>query len=161
MNLQAIFENYRRILADHYFDMAGRVGRSEFWYFVLANIAVALLLSIIQMATFLPLAAIYKLAMLLPSAGMGARRLQDTGRNGALVWILILAAAGSQIILLLALTGAMVGGFAFFFLFGALIGVFNLTAAVIAIALIYFWGLPGDPGPNIYGLVPPVFRPAP
>lgn len=159
MTFQAIFGNYRRIVTQHYFDMAGRVGRSEFWYFVLANFLVALLVAIVQMITFLPLAAIYNLAMLLPGAGMGARRLQDTGRNGSLVWILILFAAVSQVILLLALTGGMMGGFGLFFLFGTLAGLVNLAVAIAAIVMIWFWCMPGDPGPNIYGPVPPVFDP--
>src|ERR1700729_7047 len=79
MDPQAIFDNYRRIVTRHYFDMTGRVGRSEFWYFVLANFVFAVIAAILQSVTFLPLLAIYNLAMILPSAGMGARRLQDTG----------------------------------------------------------------------------------
>src|SRR5436305_1178753 len=82
MDLQAIFDNFRRTVTEHYFDMHGRVGRSQFWYFVLVNFVFAIVAAILQSVTFLPLAALYNLAMLLPAAGMGARRLQDTGRDG-------------------------------------------------------------------------------
>ena len=75
MDPQAIFENFRRTVTEHYFDLNGRVGRAQFWYFVLANIVIAIALSFVQAVVFLPLAALYNLAMLLPSAGMGARRL--------------------------------------------------------------------------------------
>ena len=98
MDPQAIFENFRRTVAEHYFDMRGRVGRSQFWYFVLANVVFALVAIILQSVTFLPLLAIYNLAMLLPAAGMGARRLQDTGRDGKLVWIFIIAGFISQFV---------------------------------------------------------------
>ena len=84
MDIQAIFDNYRRTITEHYFDMHGRVGRAQFWYFMLAVLAGAILISILQAVTFLPLLVIYHLAMLLPVAGMGARRLQDTGRDGKL-----------------------------------------------------------------------------
>ena len=49
-------------------------------------------------AAFLPLGELYNLAVLLPAAGIGARRLQDTGRNGKLVWALFMLAAISQIL---------------------------------------------------------------
>ena len=48
MDPQAIFDNYRRAVTQHYFDMAGRVGRSEFWYFVLANFVFAIIAAILQ-----------------------------------------------------------------------------------------------------------------
>ena len=41
MDLQAIFDNWRSTVTNHYFDMNGRVGRSQFWYFVAANIVIA------------------------------------------------------------------------------------------------------------------------
>ena len=91
MDLQAIFDNWRRTVTDHYFDMNGRVGRSQFWYFVLANIAIAIIVAIVQSITFLPLLFLFNIAMLLPMAGMGARRLQDIGRNGQLVWVFLIA----------------------------------------------------------------------
>jgi uncharacterized membrane protein YhaH (DUF805 family) len=75
MDPKAIFDNFRRTVTEHYFDMNGRVGRSQFWYFVLANVVFAIAAAILQSVTFLPLAAVYNLAMLLPGAGMGARRL--------------------------------------------------------------------------------------
>jgi uncharacterized membrane protein YhaH (DUF805 family) len=73
MEPQAIFHNYRSTVTGHYFDLKGRVGRSQFWYFMLANFVFAFLAAILQSANFLPLLALYNLAMILPSAGMGAR----------------------------------------------------------------------------------------
>ena len=160
MDLQAIFDNYRRTVTEHYFDMAGRVGRSQFWYFVLANFVVAVIVAILQGVTFLPLLAIYNLAMLLPGAGMGARRLQDTGRDGRLVWVLIIAGFVSQLVSLLAMMSVYSLGFLSFFLFGPIVMLVNLALLVACIVLIYFWCQPGDAGPNAYGPPPPVFDPS-
>ena len=163
MDPQAIFDNFRRTVTEHYFDMNGRVGRAQFWYFVLANIVFAILATILQAATFLPLAALYNLAMLLPAAGMGARRLQDIGRDGKLVWVFVLVAFVSQLIATVSMLGAVSMGFFGFMVFGptlALIGLINLAVLVVTVVLIYFWCQPGDPGANAYGPPPPVFDPS-
>jgi uncharacterized membrane protein YhaH (DUF805 family) len=160
MDPQAIFDNYRRTVTEHYFDMNGRVGRAQFWYFVLANFVFAIVAAVLQSVTFLPLLALYNLAMLLPAAGMGARRLQDTGRDGKLVWIFIIAGFVSQFISMMAMMSVFALGFLSFFLFGPIVMLINLAFLVACIVLIYFWCQPGDPGPNSYGPPPPVFDPS-
>ena len=160
MDPQAIFDNFRRTVTEHYFDMAGRVGRSQFWYFMLANFVFAVAAAILQSVTFLPLLAIYNLAMLLPGAGMGARRLQDTGRDGKLVWIFIIAGFVSQLISVLAMMSVYSLGFLSFILFGPMVMLINLAFLVAWIVLIYFWCQPGDPGPYAYGPPPPSFDPS-
>ncbi len=150
--------NFRDAVANHYFDMNGRVGRAQFWYFVLVYVVFAITFSILQMIVWVPLAAIYNLAMLLPTAGMGARRLQDTGHDGRLVWLAIILFAVTQIIgLLTALSFAVGGPFGLLFLPGL-----SLVAAanfVVGAVLIWFWIQIGDPGSNAYGFPPPVFNP--
>jgi uncharacterized membrane protein YhaH (DUF805 family) len=160
MDVQAIWDNFRRTVTEHYFDMNGRVGRAQFWYFVLANIVIAIGLSFVQMAVFLPLAALYNLAMLLPSAGMGARRLQDTGRDGKIVWAFITVAFISQAFAAMTMLSAMSAGFLFLGPAIALSGLIGLALLVVSIVLIYFWCQPGDPLPNTFGPPPPVFDPA-
>jgi uncharacterized membrane protein YhaH (DUF805 family) len=160
MDPQAIFENYRRAITQHYFDMNGRVGRSEFWYFVLANFVFAIVAAILQSVSFLPLLALYNLAMLLPTAGMGARRLQDIGRDGRLVWVFIIAGFISQGVAVLAMMSFMMVGFLSVFLFGPLMMLINLVLLIACLVLIYFWCQPGDPGSNAYGPPPPVFDPS-
>lgn len=160
MDPHTVFENYRRAVTQHYFDMNGRVGRPEFWYFVLANFVIAVIVAILTRLTFLPLLAIYNLAMILPAAGMGARRLQDTGRDGKLVWIFIIAGFISQLIAAMAMMSFLVMGLLSFLFFGPLVMLINLAFLLACIVLIYFWCQPGDPGPNAYGPVPPVFDPA-
>ena len=98
---QAIADNFRRIVTRHYFDTHGRVGRSEFWYFALACLVLAIAAGILTNLTFLPLNAMLGLALLLPMAGMGARRLHDTGRDGRLVWAMLGPVAVFQLLAIL------------------------------------------------------------
>ncbi len=73
----------------------GRAGRPEYWYFVLFNIIASIAFAILDnvFGTFSKdsgigvLGGIYSLAVLLPSIGVGIRRLHDIGRSGW--WLLI------------------------------------------------------------------------
>ena len=160
MDVAAIFDNFKRTITDHYSDMRGRVGRAQLWYFVLAYIVFAVVAAILQGATFLPLAVIYNLALLLPAAGMGARRLQDTGRDGKLVWFFIIFSVVSHLLTLITMLTAVAIGWLSFLLFGPLVVVINLALLVACIVLIWFWCQPGDPGANAYGPPPPTFDPS-
>ncbi len=153
MDLNAIIENFRDTVTQHYFDMKGGVSRERFWYFVLAAVVVEVVAAILQAAVFVPIGALVSLALLLPSAGMGARRLQDTGRNGNLVWIMIIPAAITEFFRLF-LFGpfGIFGALAFAFTIGPILGLITLIAAIV---LIYYWCQPGDAGANAYGDPPP------
>lgn len=158
MDVQAVWLNFHDAVVNHYVDMRGRVGRAQFWYFVLANIVLSILAGILQAATWLPLAAFYNLAMLLPSAGMGARRLQDTGRDGRMVWLLFLLVAATQIAgIITAMAFAFTGFLGMIFAPG--LGIAALATMVVGLVLIWFWAQPGDPHDNAYGPPPPVFDP--
>ena len=159
MDVQAIVANYRDTIEHHYFDMRGRAGRGQFWWFVLANLIVAILAHILGSIAHLPLGELYNLAVLLPGMSLGARRLQDTGRDGRLVWALLLLTAVTQVIgIFMALTWFLSGFFAVLFAPGlALAAILNL---IVLVVLLWFWVQPGDPGPNAYGPVPPVFDPS-
>lgn len=161
MDFQAIFDNFRTTVTDHYFDMNGRVGRPQFWYFVAAYIAFSIAAGLLRLVTFLPLREVYFLAMLLPTAGITARRLQDTGRDGRLVWIFIIAGFVSQICsLVMSLSFFALGGFLSFLLFGPSLILVNLALLAACAVLIYFCCLPGDAGDNAYGPPPPTFDPS-
>ncbi|HEY4273929.1 MAG TPA: DUF805 domain-containing protein [Rhizomicrobium sp.] len=152
MDLNAIVGNFRNTVTQHYFDMKGRVGRERFWYFVLACAVVQIGASILQSVVFLPVAALTGLALLLPMAGMGARRLQDTGRDGNLVWLGVIPAALGQIFQLFFFGPfGIFGEIAYALTIGPLLGIAGLIAAVV---LIYFWCQPGDADANAYGAAP-------
>ena len=160
MDLQAIWDNFHRIVTRHYFDMRGRAGRAEFWYFVLAYIAIAILAGILGGISGLPLALLFSLAMLLPSAGMGARRLQDSGRDGRLVWIPVVGGFVAQMYAGMTAFSVWHGGWLPLLLFGPPLAIVELALAIAWIAMLYFWMQPGDPGDNAHGPPPLVFDPS-
>jgi uncharacterized membrane protein YhaH (DUF805 family) len=89
--------NYYIGVLKKYTVFAGRAGRAEYWYFVLFNLIIYIVLGIIDQAIAGPsemgqpsggiLTGLYSLAVLLPSLAVGVRRLHDTNRTGW--WLLI------------------------------------------------------------------------
>ena len=73
----------------------GRARREEYWFFVLFNIIISIVLAVIDGVTgsFSPeagmglLGGIYTLAVLIPGIAVSVRRLHDTERSGW--WLLI------------------------------------------------------------------------
>ncbi len=100
----------------------GRARRKEYWMFVLINIIVLLVLSLVDSAAGLAtddggvglLGGLYALAVLIPTIAVAARRLHDTGRSA---WWLLIA----------------------------------LIPIIGAIVLIVFYVIEGDSGDNAYG----------
>ena len=89
-------EYYVDVILKKYLLFTGRARRKEFWMFVLFNLVVSIVLNIVVgilanvpgigfILAFIPL--VYSLAILLPSIGLGIRRLHDTDRSGW--WLLI------------------------------------------------------------------------
>lgn len=67
---------------------SGRARRQEYWMFTLFSVIISIVLTILDNALGINfLAAIYALAVLVPSLAVGARRLHDTSRSG---WWLLL-----------------------------------------------------------------------
>ncbi len=101
MDANAIVENFRRIVTTQYIDFEGRTARDVFWYYVLAYIVLYVIASVLESILGFgalgpfgyfyynprPLTGLLLLALLLPSLGIAARRLHDTGRSAW--WLLI------------------------------------------------------------------------
>lgn len=155
MDPKVIWDDFLNVIRNHYFDMKGRVRRYDFWTFVLA--ATLVLVAVTIVASFLPaggiLNAVAGFALLLPMAGMGARRLQDADKDGRLVWAVIIPNAINLFFnLLYSLSGPYGPLGTFYDLFPT--GLINLVGFVAVIACIYFWVQDGTPGPNKYGADP-------
>lgn len=77
-----------------YATFSGRATRSEFWWFMLFEVLVLGVLSMVSMTLY----GIAALAFLLPVLAVGARRLHDIGRTG---WwqLLSLTVIGSLVLL--------------------------------------------------------------
>jgi uncharacterized membrane protein YhaH (DUF805 family) len=80
-----------RSVLTQYVGFSGRARRSEYWYWVLFQIIVGIIFSLLDKAVFDrtsgPFSAILGLALLLPSIAVSVRRLHDTTRSGW--WILL------------------------------------------------------------------------
>lgn len=155
-----LWQNFVDTVTNHYADFSGRVSRAQFWYYILVEMAVLIALAFVQSILWTHLlTTAASLALLLPTAGIGARRLQDTGRDGRLVWLAIIPMGIIQLVAFLTSLGGVfgvMGLLAFYFTIGWLI---SLIALVAGIALIYFWAQPGMLGPNQYGTEPPAWEP--
>lgn len=167
MDPNAVIEVFRRNLTEHYFDVKGRVRRQEFWYFILASVVLTLGAGIIDVILRIGLLRpLLGLALLLPTTGLGVRRLQDIGRKGTLVWV---SAGLYAVLMVLSLVGifflasAVYGPYGYnpygvpygvaaaAVMYSGLVSLVAVASFVVAVVLIYFWAQPGTIGPNAYG----------
>jgi len=92
-------ESFLIILVDNYFsvlkkyvDFTGRASRKEFWMFVLVNIIISVIFSILTRIPILRVIfwivfTLFSLAVLVPSIMLGIRRLHDINLSG---WLMLL-----------------------------------------------------------------------
>ena len=91
---------------------SGRSRRMEYWYFVLFNLVVYIVLSLIDglLGTYNIvsgvglLSGIYSLAVLIPTLALWVRRLHDIDRTGWWVLINLIPLVGTIVLLVFALT---------------------------------------------------------
>jgi len=89
---------------------SGRSRRSEYWYYMLVYLVIYAALAMVDvvMGTFSYtsgvglLSGIFALALLLPSIGVGIRRLHDTGRSGWWLLLGLIPVVGIVLLLFLA-----------------------------------------------------------
>lgn len=83
--------NWYMTVLKKYAEFNGRARRTEFWMFVLINAIIGWALNFVGMMLLgesgAMLGLLYNLAVLLPSIGVGIRRMHDTNRSGW--WILL------------------------------------------------------------------------
>ena len=83
----------------HYVDFNGRAPRAEFWYFVLFNLIIALVVGGVGYAIgFSKLSSLYSLLVLLPTLAVSVRRLQDTGKSGWFILVGLIPLVGALIL---------------------------------------------------------------
>ncbi len=135
-------------------NFSGRTRRSGYWYAVLANAVISLLLSILAdlAGIFSVVSVLYSLAYLVPGLALTVRRLHDTGHSAW--WLLVClvpAVLGSVAAVVIVLATGMVlmgaSGSVGLFALAALLGIACLVCAVFSLIL-----LVKDSGPdNRYG----------
>ena len=160
MDFNKLWQNFLDTVTNHYFDLNGRVGRAQFWYFILVEIVIGIVIGIVQSILLHGLLTpLFGLAMLLPNYGMATRRLQDTGRNGMLALVAFGASALLNVISLIGVIGGAAGAVGFLLIFATIGWIVALVALVAGIAVIYFCAQPGQAEANTYGPPPPTFNP--
>ena len=73
---------YFDVIANNYLNFNGRARRKEFWMYTLVHLIILILTALLGPLPFI----IYFVLTIIPSVGVGIRRLHDTGRSGW--WIL-------------------------------------------------------------------------
>lgn len=86
--------NYYLAVLKKYAIFDGRAQRAEYWYFVLFNVIVMFLLSMLDTVLGISadpedgiLSGIYQLAVLIPSIAVGIRRMHDVNKSG---WFILI-----------------------------------------------------------------------
>jgi uncharacterized membrane protein YhaH (DUF805 family) len=153
-DLGKAIEYFQTVVTKHYTDFRGRVGRRDFWTYIAVYIVLAVVVAIVQGLVGFALLALVQLGLFLPTAGITARRLQDTGKNGSLVWILMIPVLISTTLTFVA-TMAF-GGAVLLLVFLPLLWLLSLISICAAVYLIYLCEQPGTAGPNAYGPQPAV-----
>ena len=92
-----------------YADFNGRAARPEFWWFMLAQIVVLLIVGMVSNLV----EALVSLGLLLPSLAVGARRLHDIGKSGWLQLLWLVPIIGWAILIYWAAQPSAVGGNAY------------------------------------------------
>jgi uncharacterized membrane protein YhaH (DUF805 family) len=151
-----------------YVEFGGRSSRSEFWFFVLFYIIIAVVASILDAVVFNSqggigiLYGIVLLVHLIPSISVSVRRLHDIDRTGWWVLVFFLAPIVVLIVSMIAMGGSIIammsGGeeaaAAGIASMGVAFLIMALVNLVILIVAIVFYVTPGPPGPNRFGPAP-------
>ncbi|MDX2380027.1 MAG: DUF805 domain-containing protein [Acidimicrobiia bacterium] len=102
---------YKLVVFERYLKFDGRAARPEFWWFVLANLIIGLVLQGIAVSLqsadndlwqlFSFAYVVYFAAIILPYIAVLIRRLHDTGKSGYFAFWLLLPLIGSIILIVL------------------------------------------------------------
>ena len=92
----------------HYADFTGRARRSEYWYFVLFNFIVSILIGLslgviaglLNVPALVYLAYLWSLAVFIPSLAVSVRRLHDIGRSGWWLFLSLIPLVGAIILII-------------------------------------------------------------
>lgn len=150
MNFQ---DAVKTCLTEKFATFQGRASRPEYWWFILAVFVVSMIAALIGWVV----QWIVVLALVVPAAAAGARRLQDTGRPGWWIWIPIAVSFATSLLSprMPAMgpdgmpVGEMPGAGSF-----ALLSVIAIVQLVVALVFLWFLTRPSQKGANAYGPPP-------
>ena len=99
----------------NYVGFSGRAARSEYWYWILFVVMVAIAAGIVDMAiignaAFRPLSTLISLGLFLPNLAIAIRRLHDHDKSGWFVLLALIPIVGAIILLVWFVQRGTVGG---------------------------------------------------
>lgn len=107
MDIEKIKSYFMKYFVDYvktqYTNFEGRVNRPQYWYFILCYVVISIPLAIIDAILFQGqvLTLILSLALLVPSIGIGVRRLHDLGKPGWWYFMILIPLVGPIALLVL------------------------------------------------------------
>ena len=96
--LNEIKKSVETVVFKNYVNFEGRATRPEYWWFVLAYAIVNIILSLIPRVGTI-LSGILGLAVLIPSIGVGVRRLHDINKSGWWYLLILIPLVGAIILI--------------------------------------------------------------
>jgi len=144
-------------LTEKYATFSGRASRPEYWWFFLAYFIGAVIAVVLPIPF---LGYVYVLGMIVPVAAAGYRRLQDTGRPGWYIFVLIGLSVVVQLLTPAPDTMMQGGGpmspdeMARMGRGFGLAGLLGLAQFVVSLVFLWWLTRPSQPGPNQYGPPP-------
>lgn len=103
--------NYYKDVIKRYAEFSGRARRKEYWMFVLLNVIISIIISIIDKAAgwnislssgeIGVLSLIYSLFIIIPSLAVSVRRMHDIDKSGWTLLFVLIPVVGSIILLVL------------------------------------------------------------
>lgn len=149
IDFNKVWANFVDTVTNHYVDFNGRVGPQQFWFYCVVWLIVFVIANVVgDILRIWMLPDVVALALLLPTGGIAARRIQDSGNNGQFAWLWIGAGALRHLVSFGALN---------FFLFGSLWELVNLIWGAATVVVIYYAIQKGSEGDNQYGPPPPAW----
>ena len=141
---------------EKYADFSGRAPRAEFWWFVLAVVVAAIVVTIIEsivglgpvLLVYGPLTLLLLAGTFVPMLAAQVRRLHDTNKSG--LWLLAFYIPYGVMLATLPAVDPNTGAPASLNS-AAITGILGLVVMVIGIVLLVFYVLPSKPGDNRYG----------
>ena len=96
----SFIDSVKETLTLRYAQFTGRARRSEYWYFVLANLVASFAANLLDRIWGVPvIACILSLALLIPGLAVCVRRLHDLGKSGWWVLLAFIPLVGAIILI--------------------------------------------------------------
>ena len=149
---------YKKVVFENYTNFSGRARRSEYWYFALMNLIIAIITAIIDKSLGLKFGTntIYSLAVFIPGLAVAVRRLHDIGKSGKLLLLFYVIIIVLAIVMVFSGISVFMSGVSPSSMSSLGIGFFIPLLLIVAIAIwmLVLFFTNGDSGSNKYGADP-------